>query len=338
MGKPEGKLAQINALLSGTNVVYGGLIWSAATILFFLLFSITPPGEDSPFWYLIGTYILETFPYGLGAWLCYRNWQSPQIASGREVWFFIGLGLACYFVANFIFGLWELYFNLDPEISPADFLYLAFTLLIGWGMVLAVLPRRLNLEVKQWLIVAGIAAVGLLFALWLVFAPPAEAEAEVTPEPVPTEQATPAASPSPTDPAVAPSPAAPVEPAAAENTRAPGWVIALDDFLANFADPVNFFYIFGDLALMIVAATLLLAFWGGRFSQSWRMIAAAALAKYIADMSFEYTTKALPEYESGGLLEMFYVFSGVLFAVGAALEYQVSASRPSRARRRRSGG
>ncbi|NJL01876.1 MAG: hypothetical protein HC838_13065 [Spirulinaceae cyanobacterium RM2_2_10] len=335
MVKPAEKLAAINTWFSGANVVYGGLIWSAVTILFFLMFSITPPDADSPFWYLLGTYILETVPYGIGAWLCYRNWQSPQIASGREVWLYIGIGLACYFVANFIFGIWELYFGLDPEISPADILYLAFTFLVGWGMILAVLPRRLNLEMKQWLIVAGIAIAGLIFALWLVIAPPVEAEVEPVPEPMPTAQPSPNA----TAPAI-PAPAAPIEPieTVEEVANLPGWVVATDDFLNNFADPVNYFYIFGDLALLIISATLLLAFWGGRFSQSWRMIAAAALAKYIADMSFEYTTKALPEYESGGLLEMFYVFSGVLFAVGAALEYQVSASRPSRTRRRRGTG
>jgi len=337
MGKPADKLAAIDAWFSSTNVVYGGLIWSAVTMLFFLLFSITPPGEESPFWYLIGTYILETFPYGIAAWMCYRNWKSPQIASGRGVWLFIHLGLVCYFIGNLFFGVWELYFRLDPEISPADLFYLAFTLLVGWGMVLAVLPRRLNLEFRQWLIVAGIAVAGLTFALWLIWSNPAGEEmAAPRPKPTPTVQVTPASpgtAASPTTPATQP----PAEPVEDKLANLPGWVIGTENFLANFSDPVNFFYIFGDLALLIVASTLLLAFWGGRFSQSWRMIAAAALAKYIADMSFEYTTKTLPEYESGGLLEMFYVFSGVLFAMGAALEYQVSASRPSRTRRRRGG-
>ncbi len=305
MGKAASKLEELNALLSGTNIVYGGLIWSAVTILFFLLFSVTAPGEDSPLWYLLGTYLLETVPFGIGAWLCYRNWKSPQIASGREVWLFIGLGLSCYFIGNFLFGLWELYFNLSPEISPADLFYLSFTFLVGWGMVLAVLPRRLNLEMRQWLVVGGIAFVGFLFAIWLLSGSSVEAEEAA-------------------DLATTPD--------------LPGWVTAIDTLLTNFASPVNFFYIIGDLCLLIIAATLLLAFWGGRFSQSWRMIAAAALAKYIADASFKYATKALPTYESGGLLEMFYVFSGVLFAIGAALEYQVSASRPSRARRRRGAG
>jgi hypothetical protein len=38
------------------------------------------------------------------------------------------------------------------------------------------------------------------------------------------------------------------------------------------------------VALLIIATTMLLAFWGGKVSLSWRMIAAAAFSLYIADM------------------------------------------------------
>lgn len=64
------------------------------------------------------------------------------------------------------------------------------------------------------------------------------------------------------------------------------------------------------------------------------MIAAATLALYIADMWFKYAETATVEYESGGLLEVFYVFSGVLFGIGAALEHDVS-SRSRRGTRKR---
>jgi hypothetical protein len=75
---------------------------------------------------------------------------------------------------------------------------------------------------------------------------------------------------------------------------------------------------------LIIPALLLLAFWGGRFAQSWRMIAAAAFSFYIADMWFTYATDHITDYQSGFLLEVFWVFSGVLFAIGAALEYDNS--------------
>ncbi|MGK7927876.1 MAG: hypothetical protein AB4290_22005 [Spirulina sp.] len=316
MSKPTNQFTALTNLLTGQNIVFAGILWSAVTVFFFLSFSITLPGEDTPLWYSLGTYILETFPYGLAAWLCYRNWKSPQIASGREVWLFIGLGLAAYFLANFLFGIWELYFGLDPEISPADLFYVAFTIFVGWGMVLAVLPRRLNLEFKQWGIIAIIAILGIAFALWLNAV--TAAEEETLPEEVGAGTAI-----------------EQVE-VAEENPyeELPGIIVATDRFLGVFARPVNLFYAVADVALMIAASTLLLAFWGGRFSQSWRMIAAAVLAQYIADMWLKYVASLPGQYESGSLMEVFYVFAGVLFAIGTALEYDVSTSR--RGRRKRS--
>jgi hypothetical protein len=82
-----------------------------------------------------------------------------------------------------------------------------------------------------------------------------------------------------------------------------------------------------------MATMLLLAFWGGRFSLSWRCIAAAALCFYIADIWFNYAVTYIPGYETGALPEVFWVFSGCLFAIGAALEYDLSTRRQTRRRR-----
>ncbi|MEA5516603.1 hypothetical protein [Nodularia sp. UHCC 0506] len=93
------------------------------------------------------------------------------------------------------------------------------------------------------------------------------------------------------------------------------------------------FYVVSDVILLIIATTLLLAFWGGRVSQSWRMIAAAAFSLYIADMWFNYAQG--PNYQSGEILEVFWVFSGVLFGMGAVLEHDASLSRTRRERGRK---
>jgi hypothetical protein len=220
--------------------------------------------------------------------------------------------MICYFLANLLFGWWELYFKLDPEVSPADIFYIGFYLTVGWGMFLAVLPRRLNLVLWQWVVVGCIAVLGIALALLITLgAPPDVAEEAI---------------------------------AAAESLPPdlPGWVVGTENFLVNFSAPVNLFYIVGDVVLLIIAATLLLAFWGGRFSQSWRMIAAATLSLYIADMGFKYQYAYLPNYESGSILDVFFIFSGVLFAIGTVMEYDVSSTRPartsgSRRRRTRSG-
>ncbi len=315
--------------------VYGGIAWAVVSLLFFLLFGIAAPGEESPFWYLIGTYVLELIPFAVATFLCFRNWRSPTIASGRNVWLGMGLGMACFFIAGLIFGWWELYWGLNPDVSPADFFYLICYVFIGGGMILAIVPRRLNLEVWQWLIVAVIAVLGIALAVWVLVATPDAASletADVGTLPSATEQ-------------VAPSTASPQKgnlstkatTTGVEESKpnpAPGWVMSIDKALQPLSKPVNFFYIVGDVFLLIIASTLLLAFWGGRFAQSWRMIAGATFCLYIADMWFKYADTVSLEYQSGKLPEVFYVFSGVLFGIGAVLEYDVS-SRSRRSTRKR---
>ena len=344
MRRSAKNISGLQELASGQNIVYAGIAWAIFSLLFFLLFSTPIPDQDSPFWYLFGTYILECTPFLVAALLCFRNWRSPQIASGRNVWLGIGLAMACYLVGNLIFGWWELRWKLDPDVSPADLFYIAFYIFISWGMILAVLPRRLNLERWQWLTVVGIAVLGIAFATLVTLAAPAEAievhgwSGKVTKQflvQAPSPSPSPSAPISPETP-VAPSPTStPIEEAESESS-APMWVQSLNNSLEKISKPVNLFYVIADVFLLIVATTLLLAFWGGRFSQSWRTIAAATLALYVADMWFKYTA-TLPDYESGSLLEVFYIFSAVLFAIGAALEYDISSRsrRGGRGRRKR---
>jgi len=106
------------------------------------------------------------------------------------------------------------------------------------------------------------------------------------------------------------------------------------DFIHQLTSYVNVFYVISDVVLLIVASIMLLAFWGGKASLSWRMIAAAAFSLYIADMWYKYASN-LPDYKSGDILEVFWVFSGVLFGMGAVLEHEASLSIKRRAGRKR---
>jgi hypothetical protein len=251
-----------------------------------------------------------------------------------------------WFIGNLIFGVWELYFGLSPEVSPADLFYITFYLFLSWGMVLAVLPRRLNLEVWQWVTVGFIAVLGIALAVLVLLSTPnagSKAAGVVSPlnaiEQTSTGATLPLRAGSPQALLVqaresdSPTPSVEEQAQNAEN-RAPGWAIAIQETLSPFSKPVNFFYIVGDVFLLIIASTLFLAFWGGRFAQSWRVIAAATVCLYIADMYFKYEDATQTKYQSGSLLEVFFVFSGVLFAIGAALEYDVS-SRSRRSARKR---
>jgi len=336
------KSSNSQSLLSGQNVVYAGIAWSVLALLFYLLFSISVPGEERPFWYSMGTYFFEQIPFLAAALLCLRNWRSPQIASGRNVWLGIGLGLLSYFIGNLLFGWWELYWGLDPAVSPGDFFFVLFYVCLGWGLVLAILPRRLNLEPWQWATVIASAVSAIALGVWLLLSAPADAQeanaiaarsrSAIALTPV-TQQLSPN-TPSKTfiaqkappvkETPKAPAKNAPPAPANTSKNQPPGWVLSLEKVLEPLATPLSFFYIAGDVFLLIIAALLLLAFWGGRFAQSWRMIAAAAFSFYIADMWFTYATDHITDYQSGFLLEVFWVFSGVLFAIGAALEYDNS--------------
>lgn len=348
MSNSSDKSSSPKTLLPVRTIVLSGIAWAVLALLFFLLFSITPSGEARPQWYLIGTYVFELVAYLSAAILCFRNWKSPQIVSGRQVWLAIGAGMLCYFIGGIFFGLWELVWGLDPEVSLGDLFYIPTYIFLGWGMILAVTSRRLNLEKWQWGIVAAIAAIGIILAYWIA-SPTKPAQATypsdlVTQTIVAQAPTSPAAKPAPkvpnpqqtpkpksAKPAV--QPAAKPKPTTPETTSsAPAWVLAIDEKLKPIGGIVSLFYIVSDVVLLILATMLLLAFWGGRFSQSWRMIAAAAVSLYIADMWLKWAENHVENYQSGSLPEVFWVFSGVLFAIGAALEYDTSS------RSRRAGG
>ncbi|NEN88900.1 MAG: hypothetical protein F6K48_08200 [Okeania sp. SIO3H1] len=303
------------SLFSAQTIVITGLIWGVLALLFFLLFSVPLPGEELPFWYSVGTYIFELGAYLLASIVCLRNWQSPQMVSGRNVWMGIGLGLLFYFIAGVVFGCWELLWELDPDVSLADIFYVFSYLFIGWGMTLAVTSKRLNLEFWQWGVLAGVAVAGIALAIWV--ADPSLFGLLSIPDTSVLEE---------------------VDIEEVSANLAPSWVLSIDRQLEPFAYSINLFYIIADVFLLIIATALLLAFWGGRFSQSWRMIAAATFSLYIADMYFKWSDSRIEgDYESGGLLEVFFVFTAILFGIGAVLEYDISTrSRQSRRSRRSS--
>ncbi len=351
--------------LSVQTIVLAEIGWAVAALLFFLLFSVPAQGEDRPFWYSLGTSIFEATAFLVASLLCFRNWRSPQIVSGRGVWLGIGLGLFFYFLGNLLFSYWELGLGFEAAVSPGDFFFVLTYVFLLWGMFQAVFSRRLNLELWQKGVIVAIAVVGIAIAILLSSAKPAEqptarlalsyrAEASSLKaiRGFPLEDSVLAFFstaqtldfPAFNLPAfnLPVTPAIPLVEAFAQSTPAkqpkpqpPEWAINLEQQLKPLELPLSWFYLLSDVLLLVLAATLLLAFWGGRFSQSWRMIAAAAFCLYIADVWFKYATTILTDYKSGGLPEVFWVFSGVLFGIGAALEYDLSIRSRRGASRRR---
>lgn len=291
--------------ISVQTVILAASCWAVIALLFFLTFSVSAPGTERPDWYQKVTYILENVAFLGAGLLCFRNWRSSQIVSGGTVWLALGLGMFSYFIGNLLLAYWEIGLNQSPDVSPGDFFFILTYLFLGWGMSRAVISRDLNLTPLQWVLLLVIALGGIAIAV-ISGLPPAETGVETLP---------------------LPEEALPIE------TLTPAWAIALEEQLAPFAGPVKWLYILGDVILIVMASTLLLAFWGGRFSLSWRFIALAAFSYYISDIWFNYATNYIPDYQTGALPELFWIFSGCLFAIGAALEYDLSTRRNNRRKR-----
>jgi hypothetical protein len=323
------------------------ILFGFFAVLFFLLFGSSPGESGYPKWYIQGTTLLELLAFLLATVLCLRNALSPTIVSSRKVWVGIGLGMLCYFIGNLFFAYWESVLEREPDVSPGDLFYILSYLFLMVSMGMAVFERRLNLEAWQYGIIGAVGAIGVLMAILLatISADPAAATTQLNPFQVTPAMAAPAPAqlaprlswPIPTPPAInsfaqTPKPTPKVAPVAA--AKAPGWVIAIEELLNPFKTLLSFLYLMADTVLLIIATTLFLAFSGGRFAQSWRMIAAGAFCLYIADAWFKFATARLPNYQSGGFFEVGWVLSAVLIGLGAALEYSASQTRRHTTRRR----
>jgi hypothetical protein len=271
---------KLQSIFKTRNILLGCILWITISLLFFLLFSAKVPDangvEARPHWYLIGTYILEAVAYLGASILCLRNWFSSQLVGNRNIWLSIGLGMFSYCIGGIIFDYMEIYSQESPDVSVSDVFFVISYILLGLGLILAILSSRINLSRLQWLIIIAIGLGGSLLS-WSIY--------QLTP----------------------------------------------DDDVTPLALSLDYFYVVSDVFLLIAATTLLLTFWGGKISLSWRMIAAAAFSLYIADTWYSYAKATQGDsYQSGELLEIFWIFSGVLFAIGAALEYDISLSRKRR--------
>ena len=321
--------------LSVQAIVLAATAWAVIALLFFLLFSISP-AQERPEWYSIATYFLEEVAFLGAGFLCFRNWRSPAIVSGRTVWLAIGLGMFFYFIGNLFIAYWEVGLGISPEVSPGDFFFIPAYVFLGWGILRAVMSKRLDLTPIQWMILVAIAVAGIAIAK-IAALPVGDAAGSEQVAASSQLASTPAAT---SAPSIHPAPATSLAeasksapPKSAPPKSAPEWAVQLEKDLAPFAGLLSWLYIIGDVILVVMATTLLLAFWGGRFALSWRFIAFAAFSYYIADVWFNYATNNIPNYQTGALPEVFWIFSGCLVAIGAALEYDLSTRRRSGRRR-----
>jgi hypothetical protein len=107
-------------------------------------------------------------------------------------------------------------------------------------------------------------------------------------------------------------------------------------FKLDLGKILNIVYALGDIWLLIVATILLLAFWGGKAAQSWRLLGSAGIAMFLSDLFFNYSINAsdiCKPYQSGGATEFFWILAFILWGMAAALEFDLSSRPAVRSRR-----
>jgi hypothetical protein len=323
---------KLKSWLGGEYVIYWGLIWSVISLMLYLNFSVVEPYADRPMWFVLTTSSLEEIGLLISAWLCWRNWRSEYLAGGRAVWLLFAIAMLSFFVGNLWFMLWELLWKLDPAASAGNPFFVLLYLILIAGMRLAIIDRDVRLTRQQWMVVMGVAAIGLTIGCWLTTLSAKATIAKPMTSIVSVQQ--------PAKRITTLSPDAPIFPTiAARSTvitsaRPPEWVLEIDRSMQPLVSTLNIFYVLCDLILLTFAVILFLGFWGSRWGLPWRMTAQAVLCFYIANTWFAYANNRVQGYESGFIIEVFWIFGIVQFGIAAALEFDNSIRARRLARRR----
>ncbi len=319
------KAADSQTWFNSEVVTYWATIWSIVSLGCYLTFSVVEPGATRPLWFILTTTGLEEIALMVSGYLCWRNWRSQYIPNGRAVWLLLAIALFAFLIGNVWFCLWEVIWGLDPSSSAGNPCFAIFYLMSIAGVRLAILNLDVRLARQQWAIVMGVATCGLMLGCWLTTST-VRATPLVTPIVSSQNRAIDRQQPlqsivTSDSPSIAPSIQTP-----------PEWVSAIDRQLKPLVNTFNLFYVLCDLILLLFATILFLGFWGGHLGLTWRTISGGVLCFYIADTWFAYANERVQGYESGSIMEVFWIFGIVQFGIAAALEFD----RPIRTRIRAS--
>jgi hypothetical protein len=333
MTKSRSEKSDTQTWLQGEYVIYWGIIWAVISTVIYLNFSVVDANASRPVWFIITTTGLEEIGLLVSGCLCWRNWQSPNIPSGRAVWLLFAIAIFAFFGGNLWFYLWEVQWGLDPAASAGNPFFVLFYLILIAAMRLAILDRDVQLAPQQWVIVGAIAAIGLTIGCWLTTLP---ARAIVAPTASSIEIAQASSNRSLSTEIVTQTTNHKLIANGTLNRLGtpPEWVLAIDRSMQPLVTTFNLFYVLCDLVLLAFATILLLGFWGGQLGLPWRMAAQAVLCFYIADTWFASAHDRVQGYESGSIMEVFWIFGIVQFGIAAALEFDNSIRARRLARRR----
>ena len=333
MNKSRPEKLDVQNWLKGEYVTYWGITWAVISTVLYLNFSVVDLHTTRPAWFILATTGLEEIGLLISGYLCWRNWQSRDLPSSRAVWLLFAIAIFAFFCGNLWFCLWEVQWGLDPAASAGNLFFVLFYLILIAGMRLAILDRDVQLARQQWVAVVAVAAVGLTIGCWLTTVaaraavPPTSESVMVAPDRSNRLLAAGVSAPTLEGQAL-------VQSTFTAPKSRPDWVLAIDRSMQPLVTTFNLFYVLCDLVLLIFATILLLGFWGGQLGLPWRMTAQAVLCFYIADTWFAYARDRVQGYESGSIMEVFWIFGIVQFGIAAALEFDNSIRARRLARRR----
>lgn len=286
--------------------------WALLSVCAFLLFSVLPATLHAR-WFPTVVSLLKVGAFLISSVLCWQNSRDASILSGRTVWQAIALGLTFYALGDITVILWRSIWGITSAVSLGDVFYSASYLFLSLGLLNAILPRRINLNIQQSLGIAAVGTVGIVLACWLNFYPPEVATTSM--DSTVSELAI--------APTITQAKGAAIGTVTSSEQAAPAIVQLIDQRLSRITSRVDLLYVIGDCALIVMAAALLVAFWGGTYSEAWKLIALAGLCLYVADMFLIYEV-GRGQYVQGSAWEIFWILSALFFGLGAGVERGIS--------------
>ncbi len=304
------------------NVIYWAVGWAALSLFTYMFFSGAAQNTERPLWYRLFTgYILQNLPLLVAGLLCLRNGLSRRMPSGSQVWLLMGIALISFLIGNIFFSSWELVWHLSSTGSLGDPFFCIFYSCLSLAMIIAISTKRVRLNIYQWITVAAISMYAATLVMWILKPPATSAAA---PAEVVSQVQT-----AGTTASFVTADAAPVvpEPAPEAKVDAPGWVVFFDGILKPYGQNLNSFYVWCDVVLFALAVIMILGFWGGRLSNAWQVNAQAIICFYVADMWYAYAGNQIEDYQGGFMLEVFWIFGAIQFAVAASTEFEYMLAR-----------
>lgn len=290
--------------------------WALFSFSLFIGFRVFSPSFRAD-WFPTVVSLLKIGAFLIAASLCWRNTQKDSILSGRVVWQALAAGMAFYALGDITVVLWRSLWGITSVVSLGDVFYGASYLFLAIGLLNAVLPRQIELSVGQSLSIAIAGIIGIVLACWINFYAPG-LKGLAADRSIDLSAGKPVA-----ELIGAEAKGAAIGAVTNTDKSAPALVALIDERLSQVSNKVGLLYVVGDCVLIVMAAALLVAFWGGSYSEAWKLIALAGLCLYVADMFLIYQV-GQGSYRQGAPWEIFWVLSALFFGLGAGVEYGVS--------------